>query len=465
VAVRSLSNRLALLFGLIVLTAIGIVYFAVAPQLEGRLVDQKLDGLADDAERYATPLRRLVGSDAPQPELAREVRLVATRASAEVNVLGVVVGTEDSLFVLADSDTGGVEIDDVQAVAEAALATGRTARATEPTRIGRQALVAEPLMVGGRVRGVAVFADALTDVQANVALIRNRILVAGGVAFLLAVLGGYLVARALTARVKRLERAVRKVAGGDFSGRIEPDSDDELGQLGAAFDDMQRQLARLDHARKQFIAQASHELRTPLFSLGGFLELLEDEELDEATRRQFLDHVRAQVERLSRLATELLDLSRLEAGALELRTEPTDVHQLARDVVGEFTPLAAQRGSELRVQLAGEAIEIECDPERVAQVVRILLDNALMHTPTGTGVVVSAARENGQVTLEVSDSGLGIRRQTMPHIFEPFFTSSDRAQGAGLGLAIARELAERMSGELSVRSVPGSTTFSLKLPA
>jgi signal transduction histidine kinase len=465
VAVRSLSNRLALLFGLIVLTAIGIVYFAVAPQLEGRLVDQKLDGLAGDAERYAVPLRRLVGSDAPQPELAREVRLVATRASAEVNVLGVVVGTEDSLFVLADSDTGGVEIDDVQAVAEAALATGRTARATEPTRIGRQALVAEPLIVGGRVRGVAVFADALTDVQANVALIRNRILVAGAVAFLLAVLGGYLVARALTARVKRLERAVRKVAGGDFSGRIEPDSDDELGQLGAAFDDMQRQLARLDHARKQFIAQASHELRTPLFSLGGFLELLEDEELDEATRRQFLDHVRAQVERLSRLATELLDLSRLEAGALELRTEPTDVHQLARDVAGEFTPLAAQRGSELRVQLAGEAIEIECDPERVAQVVRILLDNALMHTPTGTGVVVSAARENGQVTLEVSDSGLGIRRQTMPHIFEPFFTSSDRAQGAGLGLAIARELAERMSGELSVRSVPGSTTFSLKLPA
>ena len=175
--------------------------------------------------------------------------------------------------------------------------------------------------------------------------------------------------------------------------------------------------------------------------------------------------MRAQVERLSRLATELLDLSRLEAGALELRTEPTNVQQLARDVAGEFMPMAAQHDSELRVQLGGEAIEIECDPERVAQVVRILLDNALLHTPAGTGVVVSAARENGQVHLEVSDSGLGIRRQTMPHIFEPFFTSSDRAQGAGLGLAIARELAERMSGELSVRSVPGSTTFTLKLPA
>ena len=98
--------------------------------------------------------------------------------------------------------------------------------------------MAEPLIENGEVRGVAVFADALTDVQANVSLIRRRILVAGGVAFLIAVLGGYLVARALSLRVKRLERAVRKVASGDFSDRIQPDSDDELGQLGAAFDEM-----------------------------------------------------------------------------------------------------------------------------------------------------------------------------------------------------------------------------------
>ena len=463
--IRSLRNRLALLFGLIAATAIAIVYFAVAPQLEGALRDQKLDGLTDDAERYSPVLRGLVGTDAPQPELARQVGVIATRTSAEVNVLGVASGTEDSLFVLADSERGGVEIDDVQSVAQTALATRKTARATEPTRLGRQALVAEPLFEGGQVRGVAVFADSLSDVQANVSLVRRRVLVGGAIAFLIAVVLGYLVARALSLRVNRIERAARKVASGDFSDRIEPDSDDELGQLAAAFDDMSRQLQRLDHARKQFIAQASHELRTPLFSLGGFLELLEDEELDDATRRQFLDHVRAQVERLSRLATELLDLSRLESGALELRTEPTDVRRLARDVVGEFTPMAAQRGSELEVDLGGDAIEIECDPERVAQVIRILLDNALLHTPAGTGVVVSAARANGQVKLEVSDSGLGIRRQTMPHIFEPFFTSSDRAQGAGLGLAIARELAEHMSGELSVRSVPGSTTFSLTLPA
>ena len=291
-------------------------------------------------------------------------------------------------------------------------------------------------------------------------------LISGGIALVIAVLAGYLVARALAARVKRLERAARKVASGDFSQPIRADSDDELGQLAAAFDDMQSQLAQLDRARKQFIANASHELRTPIFSLGGFLELLADEDLDEETRRAFLEQIRGQVDRMRNLAVELLDLSRLEAGALELRTEPTDVGQLAREVAAEFTPAAAQHESDVTLNLRPEPIELDCDPERVAQVLRILLDNALRHTPPGTGVQVSAARSNGHVRLEVSDAGLGIKRQNMPHIFEPFFTSNEQAAGgAGLGLAIARELAERMHGRLTVRSGPGRTTFSLVLPS
>jgi signal transduction histidine kinase len=168
---------------------------------------------------------------------------------------------------------------------------------------------------------------------------------------------------------------------------------------------------------------------------------------------------------MRKLATELLDLSRLESGALELRPEPTDVGQLARDVAGEFTPAATQHDAALEVHTTPDPIEIDCDPERVAQVMRILLDNALVHTPSGTAISVSAERVDGHVTLEVSDTGLGIRNQTMPHIFEPFYTSADGSRGAGLGLAIARELAERMSGELSVHSAPGSTTFKLTLPA
>jgi two-component system, OmpR family, sensor kinase len=463
IGLRSLRNRLAVVFGLIVLGAIGTIYLSVTPRLQDRLRNQRLEALAAEAKDTSGEVRVPSTEDSKgRKRLQTQMRTRAAKIGAEILVLRPLNGSPQVLMLVADSTPdGGVTGNDVQSVAQQALATKRVATGTQPTSIGREAVAAQPLR---RNRAVVVLADSLEDVEANVSLIRHQILYSGAVALVIALLAGYLVARALSLRVKRLETAARKVASGDFSNPIRADSDDELGQLAAAFDDMQNQLARLDRARKQFIASASHELRTPIFSLGGFLELLADEDLDEETRRAFLDQLRGQVERMRMLATELLDLSRLESGALELHPEPTDVGQLAREVAAEFTPAAQRHKSEVRLQLTADPIELECDPERVAQVLRILLDNALVHTPAGTGVRVSAARHNGHVRLEVSDRGLGIKRQNMPHIFEPFFTSNDEAQGAGLGLAIARELAERMQGDLTVRSVPGATTFSLELP-
>ncbi len=460
---RSLRHRLTLIVALIMAMAIGIIYFYVAPGLEDQLVAQKLERLAVDAERESARITDGIGGE--QDELEDQASLAGQRSNAEVTVLQVSDATPPQILTVADSSPNEPPLVDVSEIAREAVDTGKPVTWTDSADLGRMALAAQPLVRRDRIRGVAVFVAPLSDEQANVELIRGRIIAAGALALILAAVAGYLMARALTARVKRLERAARKVASGDFSNPIHADSDDELGQLAAAFDDMQRQLARLDTARKQFIASASHELRTPIFSLGGFLELLEDEELDEETRAQFLAQLRGQVARMRKLATELLDLSRLESGALELRPEPTDVGQLARDIASEFTPAITAHDAALEFHAAPDPIEIDCDPERVAQVMRILLDNALVHTPAGTTIVVSAAREDGHVTLEVADTGLGIRNQTMPHIFEPFYTSADGARGAGLGLAIARELAGQMHGELTVRSAPGETAFKLTLPA
>jgi signal transduction histidine kinase len=465
---RSLRNRLAVVFGLIVLGAIGTIYLTVTPRLQERLRNQKLERLQADARSNiegAGGFAMAYRADKKRPLLRRVVNQAAAGASAEVLILHN-LGEPLSLSGKMDSvPDGGLDAADARDLG--ALTAARTRRPVTTTRVvgnASYAIVAYPLIRDDEVLGVAVFDDTLDEVEGNVALIRRQILLSGGIALVIALAAGYLVARALSQRVGRLEQAARKVAAGDFSNPIRADSDDELGQLAAAFDDMQNQLARLDRARKQFIASASHELRTPIFSLGGFLELLADEDLDEETRRQFLDQLRGQVDRMRKLATELLDLSRLESGALELRPEPTDVGQLARELAAEFTPAAQRHESVVVLELEDDPIELECDPERVAQVLRILLDNALVHTPAGTGVRVSADRRNGHVRLEVSDRGQGIKRQNMPHIFEPFFTSNEEAQGAGLGLAIARELAERMQGRLTVRSAPGSTTFSLVLP-
>jgi signal transduction histidine kinase len=349
-----------------------------------------------------------------------------------------------------------------------ALRSARTRRVTTGTVRQDGAVIAEavePVVIHRRVAAVIVLTTPIADVLRTVTTVRREILIAGGLALLLALLAGMAVARALARRVRRLERAAQQVAAGRFGDPIPVDSADELGQLAAAFNEMQSQLLALESARKRFIATASHELRTPIFSVGGFLELLEDEDLDPETRRRFLDQIRDQVRRLGKLSVDLLDLSRLESGSLDLRPEDVDLGELARSVAGEFEPTIALKDARLELSLPA-GLEATSDPVRVAQIVRIMIDNALTHTPSGTVVSVRAARAGTAIRISVADDGDGIDPATAERIFEPFFTGGDGARGSGLGLAIASELAGRMRGGLSVR--PGAqrgTTFTLELPA
>ncbi|MEA2391661.1 MAG: hypothetical protein QOK31_1770 [Solirubrobacteraceae bacterium] len=463
---RSIRNRLTLLFGLVTLGAIAAVYLYLVPQLESGLREEKLGRMKAAALARTGPIARTVGSDVPAREVVQRVRQAADVSAARVTLLQVSrVGAALQLHVEADSNVTGEQRLPAFSTAQRAARSGAVVTGSEPSTLGRLAEAAQPVRDrNGEVAAVVVYSTPLSDVQRNVAVVRRQILIAGALALLFALLAGYLVARRLSKRIKRLERAARQVAAGDFPPPIRVDAADELGQLALAFNAMQSQLAQLDTARKQFIATASHELRTPIFSLGGFLELLEDEDLDEETRGRFLEQLRVQVERLRKLSVDLLDLSRLEAGSLDLRPEPVNLGELARQVAAEFEPALARHDSHLELRLPRRHVETLCDPVRVAQIMRILIDNALTHTPPGTNLVVTAGRDNGAVRLAVRDRGQGIDRGAMAQIFEPFYTSND-AQGSGLGLAIASELAERMNGRLAVESRPGQTTFTLEIPA
>jgi two-component system, OmpR family, sensor kinase len=462
----SLSNKLALGFAAITFLAIGVLYLYVAPGLQTRLVDEKLKGLASAAHTDSGPITQTVGGSDALPAIQARVNAAALSSGARVTLLSVSVAIAPNgpqLSLLADSSNPNATETLGFPVAQQAFQAGKLTTGTELTSSGTVAEAAYPVYYQGRVVRVIVYSDPVSDVVRNVGIVRHEILVAGGIALLLALIGGYLVARALAQRVKRLELAAEQVASGEFGQPIPVDSTDELGQLAVAFNDMQRQLAQLELARKKFIATASHELRTPIFSLGGFVELLEDEELDPEIRRRFLEQVKDQVERLRKLSVDLLDLSKLESGSLELRPEQVDLGELTRSVSGEFEPTLAQHDAHLELRLSARRIEAICDPVRVAQIVRILIDNALTHTPRGTQIVVTTGRADGHVLLAVRDDGEGIESHAMPRIFEPFFTADD-AQGSGLGLAIASELAERMAGKLLVRSGPGETVFTLEIP-
>ncbi|MEX0972255.1 MAG: HAMP domain-containing sensor histidine kinase [Solirubrobacterales bacterium] len=289
-------------------------------------------------------------------------------------------------------------------------------------------------------------------------------IVAGGLIALLGALAfGVYWARVVAQRVQRIEDAARKVADGDFAARIPVDSSGQLGQLARTFNEMQRRLAELDSARKQFIANASHELRTPIFSLGGFVELLDEEDPSPEERAEFVRTMRQQIERLTKLTADLLNLSQLDAGGVEMSIGSFDLSSLARDVAREFGARADVRGSRLELRTPERPVIAVADPERVRQIIRILLDNALTHTPEGASVTVTTYSTDQRAELTVSDDGTGIPQRVHKRIFERFYTA-DSAGGSGLGLAIARELAQRMNGRIALSSSRRFTAFTLDLP-
>jgi signal transduction histidine kinase len=292
---------------------------------------------------------------------------------------------------------------------------------------------------------------------------KHEIAVGGLFAVVVAFAIGSYSAHVVARRITRLEEAARRIADGDFGSRIPVDTSGQLGKLARTFNEMQRRLAELDGARKQFVANASHELRTPIFSLGGFVELLEDEDPSPEERAEFVHTMREQIERLTKLTTDLLDLSQLDAGAIVVKADSVDLNALVRDVALEFGPRADQHGSRLELRRPSRPVIARADPERVRQITRILLDNALTHTPEGTKVTVTANSVTRRVELTVSDEGPGIPQRVQGRIFERFYTA-ETGDGSGLGLAIARELAQRMRGRISITSNKRFTAFTLDLP-
>lgn len=448
----SLSVKVGLVLFAVVAGALAIVYVAVVPQMENRLVDAKIGELEQAAPTVAQQVRELDNFFTQTV-----VRTEAERLGSRVIVLEEL--TDDQLLNVADSRDsrlGDFSTDPI------ALEIARTQRPAS----GQVEHDGEQYAESGHPANdrVVLLAAPLDDVLANVRLMRRSLLAAGAASLAISWLVGYLLAWSFTRRIRRLEAAAERLADGDFETPVVDGGRDEVGQLADAFDGMRVRLAVLDRARREFIANASHELRTPLFSLGGFAELLDDEELDADVRRDFLAEMRNQIDRLTRLATDLLDLSRLDAGQLEVEILPFDLAPAARLVADEFRAVAESAEHELLAE-AEVPVEALGDELRVQQIARALVENAIRHTPPGTTVIVRAVRRGNEAVLEVRDDGPGIPPEDQKHLFQRFYRAAGgKASGSGLGLAIASELASRLDGSIELSTRPGATVFTLNLP-
>jgi signal transduction histidine kinase len=451
---RTVGLKLTLALAGLVAGALAIVYLAVVPSLKDRLVDGRLDQL----ERMTQPV---IGQIVVNPEGYRLDSTLAgegQQRGVRLTVFAYLDQEPIKLIPIGDSRELGAALAD-DSVAQTAAEQGETERGIVERGGTQFAEVAAPF--GDRVLLVG---EPIDDTLDTVTLVERRLLLAGLIALAVAGLAGFGLARIFSRRIKRLEQAAHRIEAGHFDEPVVDPAADELGELAAAFDDMRKRLAALERARREFIANASHELRTPIFALGGHLELLTDEEVDEPTRREFLEQMRVQVERLTKLATDLLDLSRLDAGRLRVELAPVDVGEIAGSLVGEFSGIGRESGHALVVEGSTDAVAL-ADDERVRQIGRILLENAIVHTPAGTEVRIAAGGTAAAAELRVEDSGPGIAPEDQAHVFERFYrTDAGLAAGSGLGLAIASELASVMGGEIELESRPGRTVFTLRLP-
>ena len=483
-----LRGRLLVAFVFTSVLTLAVVGAIVLGPLQNQLRDNSVDNLRDAvlvvAPEFRAALERPV-PDADDPEsVADDAARTAALEARSVSVGGAVFELQRRIDtrVLVDADDDDSSPPDFFYDSDLA-STSQDATLAALTAIRRDRTVVnvegDQVTVAMRLHnaqdgadGVLVAQRRLTEVAAAAEQVRNALVAGAGVGVLVAIALAVTLSGTLLRRLARLRAAALRItAEGPDAPAPRDEVRDEVGDLARALARMQEALRRQEVARRSFVSTASHELRTPLTMLQGTMELLEEDLRDgrvdiEDAQLQVVN-ARRELRRLSALAGELLDLSRLDA-AVQLRSEPVELGELVRAVAAEFDLRARERDVELRVLPPAEGCWGRGDPDAVARVVRILLDNALRYGPPGEAITLSTTCAEGTAGVTVSDRGPGIPPEEREHVFERFHRGRAAASesGFGLGLAIGRELAERMGGSLRlVEDDPPGACFELLLPA
>ena len=457
--------------------------FGLRPRLLAALLATSAVTLAAAALALLPPLRdRLRDESVKATVNATTSQVGAIDSAVRANDCGRLDGL---VFALSQQTGGDVFVVDLQPkptcglsdphatadlLVQRALTDGVGDQAVTNDRLEVVAPIAVHKLAGGLIaRHALIVRKQLTDVAGATSEVYRAVQKAALIGLVAALILGLVLSSTMVRRLERLRRAALRVTTeGAGAPRPHDDGSDEIGDLARSFAAMQRSLLAQEEARKAFVATASHELRTPLTSLSGTLELLAEDlaegHVDVGEAQQQIASARGELRRLRNLAAELLDLSRLDAGVV-LRSEPVELGELTRAVGSEFELRARDAGVKLDIVPPTGPCWGRGDPTAVARVLRILLDNALRFSPEGAPIRVTAHYSGELAIVEVADEGPGVPAGERDLIFQRFQRGSRTGGegGFGLGLAIGRELAEKLGGALVLRDGAGGACFALEL--
>ena len=345
-----------------------------------------------------------------------------------------------------------------------------------PPMFGRRRLATAPVRSGDEVVAVIFVSPVLgvrriTEELGPWLAIGAVLLLLGGTA-----VAALLVFRPAHAQLRALEDAARRFGGGDLAARAPTTGGDEVAAVAHAFNRMaddlaarQQQLSEADRARRQLLADVSHELMTPLTAIRGYAETLTLPQFGPSANdgQRYVRIIQEEVDRIERLVGDLLDLARFDAAGITMVSESVAVSELFDRVVARHEQTAREKQVTIHVALPDEEMEVRGDGRRLEQALQNLASNALRHTPAGGRITLVAEQAPEVTRLRVTDTGVGIAPEHLPHIFDRFYKAdpSRSASGSGLGLSIVKAIVERHGGRVSARSAAGEgTVFEIELP-
>lgn len=492
----SLRARLVIAFAAIVALALVLVLASIPRLLDGYFAEQAQEDLRTRTGVMSIFVARELflaqqpGANAPNPILQPTQPLTASDAVREA------LGSPDAGFVrelaerVAQSDVTVTISSDRSRPEDVAYRLhvplpdefGQPGQEREPISASHPTTIADVFWTqagaGAPVRLVTVeLSQPFTYRAQTLETIVSVMFVAAGVALLVAIVASIVFANLLTQPIRQLTGASRELSEGNLAVRVPPSGAPEMAELTTAFNTMAERLQqsiefiRRDRDRgRDFLADVSHELRTPIAALRTFNELLaEGAVADDATRQEFLEQSRQQIERLDWLATNLLELSKLDSGLVHLDLRPDDLRAVVESAVHQAQPAADRRRVELVLDMPADPIRQRHDPQRIGQVLTNLIGNALKFTAPGGRVRVELSPTESGAHLRVADTGVGIDPSELPYVFERFYRGSQahesRAAGSGLGLSIVRSIVEMHNGRVAITSTPGKgTQVSILLP-
>jgi signal transduction histidine kinase len=330
--------------------------------------------------------------------------------------------------------------------------------------------VGTPLLNENQVTGVILMLAPLTVIKDSLAAV-NRVLWYSSLCVVaVAVVIVFAVSRRITRPIADMSRAAARIAGGDYTQEVAVAGRDEIAQLANSFNIMQKKLHEMENMRQELIASISHELRTPLSSIRGFVQAVRDGVAKPEDQPRYLDLVLDETTRLAGLVSDLLELARLQAGAVQLACSSFDLAALIAEIEETFSLPAAEKHINLSAQAEPAPLWVNADRDRIKQVILNLLSNAVRYTPGGGTVGIEARRSPGGVIISVADTGPGVPKEELTRIFDKFHRldkSRDSATGGtGLGLAIAKQLVGLHGGSIAAanRADGSGLVVSFRIP-